>query len=185
MFVHSTREMLRCLYCFQVFSLVVSYLQSFVPAPVLSTVAMKRNQGKSERETVVILSYLRNAILPKSCFRRLCHSNFVNTLLYITIFCTIPRLHRHRNLSQFLFKQSSASTSTTVAKISNKSLFELFFSGPSRENFCPFSAKNRLFEVDNGLRDDGLEYEQCVDNHPTWYFAAHHTIGDAASIVFG
>ena len=66
-----------------------------------------------------------------------------------------------------------------------KVFLNFFFSGPSRENFCPFSAKNRLFEVDNGLRDDGLEYEQCVDNHPTWYFAAHHTIGDAASIVFG
>ena len=89
--------------------------------------------------TVVILSCLRNAIMPKSCFRRLCHSNFVNTLLYITIFCTIPRLHRHRNLPQFLFKQSSASICTTVPKISNKSLLELFFFGTSRENFCPFS----------------------------------------------
>ena len=90
-------------------------------------------------KTVVISSCLRNAIMPKSCFRRLCHSNFVNTLLYITIFYTIPRLHRHRNLPQFLFKQSSASICTTVPKISNKSLLELFFSGTSRENFCPFS----------------------------------------------
>ena len=89
--------------------------------------------------SVVILSCLRNAIMPKSCFRRLCHSNFVNTVLYITIFCTIPRLHRHRNLPQFLFKQSSASICTTVPKISNKSLLELFFFGTSRENFCPFS----------------------------------------------
>ena len=93
--------------------------------------------------SVVILSYLRNAILPKSCFRRLCHSNFVNTLLYITIFCAIPRLHRHRNLSQFLFKQSSASTSTTVAKISNKSLFELFFSGTLKRKLLPLFCQNQ------------------------------------------
>ena len=91
---------------------------------------------------VVILSCLRNAIMPKSCFGRLCHSNFVNTLLYITIFCTIPRLHRHRNLSQFLFKQSSASTSTTVAKISNKSLFELFFSGTLKRKLLPLFCQN-------------------------------------------
>ena len=100
----------------------------------------KRVMGPS----VVILSYLRNAILPKSCFRRLCHSNFVNTLLYITIFCTIPRLHRHRNLSQFLFKQSSASTSTTVAKISNKSLFELFFFGTLKRKLLPLLAAHRI-----------------------------------------
>ena len=96
----------------------------------------------AKTSTVVILSCLRNAIMPKSCFRRLCHSNFVNTLLYIAIFGTIPRLHRHRNLPQFLFKQSSASICTTVPKISNKSLLELFFSGTSRENFCPFSCQS-------------------------------------------
>ena len=91
----------------------------------------------------MILSCLRNAIMPKSCFRRLCHSNFVNTLLYIAIFGTIPRLHRHRNLPQFLFKQSSASICTTVPKISNKSLLELFFFGTSGENFCPFSCQSQ------------------------------------------
>ena len=94
-------------------------------------------ENKGCVSSVVILSYLRNAIFPKSCFRRLCHSNFVNTLLYITIFCTIPRLHRHRNLLQFVFKQSSASTSTTVAKISNKSLFELFFFGTLKRKLLP------------------------------------------------
>ena len=56
---------------------------------------------------------------------------------------------------------------------------------PQEKTFAPFLPKIRIFEVDNGLRDDGLEYEQCVDNHPTWYFTARHTIGDAASIVFG
>ena len=60
-------------------------------------------------------------------------------MLYITFFCTILWSHRHRNLLQFLFKQSSASICTTVPKISNKSLLELFFFGTSRENFCPFS----------------------------------------------
>ena len=95
-------------------------------------------------QSVVILSYLRNAIFPKSCFRHLCHSNFVNTLLYITIFCAIPRLHRHRNLSQFLFKQSSASTSTTVAKISNKSLFELFFFGTLKRKLLPLFCQKSI-----------------------------------------
>ena len=89
-------------------------------------------------QSVVILSCLRNAIMPKSCFRRLCHSNFVNTLLYIAIFGTIPRVHRHRNLPQFLFKQSSASICTTVPKISNKSLLEFFFPGPLEKTFAPF-----------------------------------------------